>query len=119
MARSCTTSTASRGPNGRRCPRITCNPATPPGTPSPPPAPAAAAAGAVKARSSSVSIPCARCYDAADGAMDTATGVWFRRDDYAGLFRRLAIDILDGLIVGCLCFGLLLVVRDSVPYRVL
>jgi uncharacterized RDD family membrane protein YckC len=51
--------------------------------------------------------------------MDTATGVWFRRDDYAGLFRRLAIDILDGLIVGCLCFGLLLVVRDSVPYRVL
>jgi uncharacterized membrane protein YccC len=41
--------------------------------------------------------------------MQPATGVYFRSEDYASLPRRLIIDMIDALIVGCLCGVALLV----------
>jgi uncharacterized RDD family membrane protein YckC len=35
--------------------------------------------------------------------MDTVTGIYFRTEDYAPLWRRFLIDIIDGLTVGIVC----------------
>ena len=35
--------------------------------------------------------------------MQATTGVYFQAEDYAGLPRRLMIDMIDALIVSCLC----------------
>jgi uncharacterized RDD family membrane protein YckC len=41
--------------------------------------------------------------------MQPTTGVYFRTEDYASFPRRLMIDLIDALIVGCLCGVALLV----------
>jgi uncharacterized RDD family membrane protein YckC len=38
--------------------------------------------------------------------MDTATGLYFRTEDYAPLWRRFMIDIIDGLTAGIVCTAL-------------
>jgi uncharacterized RDD family membrane protein YckC len=32
-------------------------------------------------------------------------GVYFRREDYAGFWRRLLIDLIDALVIGTVCLG--------------
>ncbi|HEY6393283.1 MAG TPA: RDD family protein [Bryobacteraceae bacterium] len=37
--------------------------------------------------------------------MDAIQGVYFRREDYAGFWRRLWVDVIDTLIIGTVCLG--------------
>jgi len=48
--------------------------------------------------------------------MGNITGVYFRREDYASLWRRLLVDTIDSLTVGILCFLLMLVLLGFNPF---
>jgi uncharacterized RDD family membrane protein YckC len=51
--------------------------------------------------------------------MQDNTGLYFRREDYAAIWRRFLIDIIDLLTVGTLCVALFALLWRSVPNKVI
>jgi uncharacterized RDD family membrane protein YckC len=48
--------------------------------------------------------------------VDPIQGVYFRRDDYAGFWRRLFIDVIDVLVVAAVCSGLAIAIDAVFPW---
>ena len=47
--------------------------------------------------------------------MNATTGVYFKREDYAGFWRRLLIDIIDVLVVAVICLVLGIALEEAAP----
>ncbi len=47
--------------------------------------------------------------------MNAATGVYFKREDYAGFWRRLLIDVIDVFVVAVICLALNIVLGAAAP----
>jgi uncharacterized RDD family membrane protein YckC len=51
--------------------------------------------------------------------MQDNTGLYFQREDYAAIWRRFLIDIIDLLTVGTLCIALFALLWRSIPNNVI